>query len=50
MSELIGASGISKTLGAFRFSLDSLIAVYALSAVIYIFEILLFIKIGVAML
>ena len=50
MSELVGASAISKTLGAFRFSLDSLIAVYALSAIIYVFEILLFIKIGVAML
>ena len=50
ISDLVGASEIGKTISAFRFSLDSLIAVYALSAVIYIFEILLFIKIGVAML
>ena len=50
LSELVGTVGIAKTVTAFRFSLDCLIAVYALSAVIYIFEILLFIKIGVAML
>ena len=50
LSELLGAAVMAKALSAFRFSLDSLIAVYALSAVIYIFEILLFVKIGVAML
>ena len=35
---------------SFRFSLDMIISVFALSAVIYIFEIILFIKIGVAIL
>ena len=42
-----GASGI---FSAYRFSLDTLIALYALSAVIFIFQTVLFIKIGVALL
>ena len=50
LCELLTVGTISKAISAFRFSLDSLIAVYALSAIIYVFEILLFIKIGVAML
>lgn len=50
LCDLLGASGMARTLSSYRFSLECLIAVYALSAVIYVFEILLFIKIGVAML
>lgn len=47
-SELVGstAAGIFTS---FRFSLDSLTAVYALSSLLYIFEIVLFIKSGVAL-
>ncbi len=39
-----------KTLSAYRFALDMLITLYALTSVIYIFEIILFVKIGVALL
>ena len=49
ISDFVG-KGAAKILSAYRFSLDLLVALYALSALIYIFEIVLFIKIGVALL
>lgn len=48
LSEFVGKTA-GKILGAYRFSIDLLIALYALSALIYVFEIILFIKIGVAL-
>lgn len=44
--DFMKASGGSRALGAFRASLDALISVYALSAVIYICEIVVFMKSG----
>lgn len=49
VSDFVG-KGAAKILLAYRFSLDLLVALYALSALIYVFEIVLFIKIGVALL
>ena len=49
-SDLLGASGASRILGAYRTALDSLIAVYSLCAVVCIFEVILFMKGGVALL
>jgi hypothetical protein len=48
VSDFVGKTA-GKILSAYRFSLDMLIALYSLTSVIYIFEIILFIKIGVAL-
>jgi len=45
---LVGASGFSSVISAYRFALDTLIALYCLSSLLYIFEIILFVKSGVA--
>ena len=45
--ELVGASGGAKTFSAFRSAFDALISVYALSALIYVSEIIVFIRSGV---
>lgn len=45
--EILGVSTGARTLGAFRSALDSLISVYALSAVVYICEVVVFMKSGV---
>ena len=50
VSDFLGVSGASRIFGAFRAAFDSLIAVYALCGVLYIFEIVLFMKSGVALL
>ena len=50
LAEMLGACAASRIFTAFRFSLDSLTAVYALSSIIYILEIILFAKAGVALL
>ncbi|MBE6532273.1 MAG: hypothetical protein E7676_02040 [Ruminococcaceae bacterium] len=50
VAELCGASLAVRIFTSYRFSLDTLTAVYALSSIIYILEIILFIKVGVALL
>ncbi len=50
VGEMVGASAASRIFNAYRFSLDTLTAVYALSSIIYILEIILFAKVGVALL
>lgn len=50
LADFTGVSTASKILSAYRFSLDTLIALYALSAVLYIYEIILFIKGGAELL
>ena len=45
--EILGVNSGARTLGAFRSALDSLISVYALSAVVYICEVVVFMKSGV---
>lgn len=50
LAEFIGSSAAVRSFGSFRSSLDTLIAIYALSALIYVFEIILFIKSGVPLL
>ena len=50
LADFTGAKSIGGVFSSFRFSLDMLIAVYAVSALIFIFEILLFVKMGVAIL
>ncbi len=49
LSDFTGSSA-GRIFDSFRFSLDMMIALYALSAMIYIFEIILFMKMGVAIL
>lgn len=46
--ELVGTVGGVRTFSAFRTSLDSLISVYSVSVVIYVAEIIVFMKCGVA--
>lgn len=46
--EFMGAKGGVRSFSAFRSALDALIAVYALSAVVYISEIVVFMKSGVS--
>ncbi len=50
LAEFVGTVTAKKIFTSFRFSLDALIAVYSLSALLYIFEIVLFVKSGVALL
>ncbi len=50
LADTVGAGTASRIFTAFRFSLDTLTAVYALSSIIYILEIILFVKAGVALL
>lgn len=50
LAEFIGSSAAARSFSAFRSSLDTLIAIYALSALVYVFEIILFIKSGVPLL
>ena len=50
LADFTGAKSVGGVFSSFRFSLDMLIAVYAISALVFIFEILLFIKMGVAIL
>jgi stage III sporulation protein AE len=50
LADFLGVSGASRIFGAFRASFDSLIAVYALCSVLYIFNAVLFMKSGVALL
>lgn len=49
VSDFVGRSA-GRILSAYRFALDMLIALYALTSVVYVFEIILFVKIGVALL
>lgn len=49
LSEFVSSTAC-RIFSAYRFALDMLIALYALTSVIYIFEIVLFVKIGVALL
>ncbi len=49
-AEFVGSAAVREPFSAFRASLDSLIAVYSLSMLLYIFEIILFVKSGVALL
>lgn len=50
ISDFVGASTASKIFSSFRFSLDTLIVLSAVSSVILILEIVLFMKVGVALL
>ena len=50
LCESFSASRSASVLKAFASSLDALIAVYSLAVIIYVFEIILFIKSGVALL
>ena len=45
--EFVGASGGARCFGAFRSAFDALISVYALSAVVYVSEIVVFMRSGV---
>ena len=49
LSDLTGTAVASRILSAYRFSVDMTVAVYALSALVYLFEIILFLRIGVAL-
>ncbi len=48
LAELLGIKAAANCFSSFRGAVDLAIAVYALSAILYIFEIILFIKSGVA--
>jgi hypothetical protein len=48
-SDFVGLGGI-KIFGAYRFVIDSVVTLYALSALVYVIEIILFIKCGVSVL
>ena len=50
LSEFVGVSAVKKIFTSFRFSLDALIAVYVMSVLLYLFQIILFVKSGVALL
>lgn len=50
LSEIIGAKLSERCFSSFRFSLDTLISVHSLSLIIYIFQIILFVKSGVSIL
>ena len=50
VAELVSSTTATRIFNAYRFSLDTLTAVYALSSIIYILEIILFAKVGVALL
>ena len=50
VAEMCSATVAVRIFTAYRFSLDTLTAVYALSSIIYILEIILFAKVGVALL
>ena len=50
LADFIGCSGAARIFSAYRFSLDTVVAVYCLSSVVCVFQIILFIKIGVALL
>lgn len=50
ISSMLGSAAVARISGAYRSALDSLIAVYSLSACIIIFEIILFMKSGVTVL
>lgn len=49
LADLTGTSVASRIFSAYRFSLDMTVAVYALSALVYLFEIILFLRMGVAL-
>jgi hypothetical protein len=49
-SDFVGIGGGAKIFGAYRFVIDSVVTLYALSALVYVLEIILFIKCGVAVL
>ncbi len=50
MASLLGAAAAERTVGSYRFLFDTLIALYCLSLLVYIFMIILFVKSGVALL
>ena len=50
LSEIIGAKLSERCFSSFRFSLDTLISVHSLSLIIYVFQIILFVKSGVSIL
>lgn len=47
---LVGAQGPSDIFTAYRFALDMTVAVYVLSVIVYLFQLILFLRIGVALL
>ena len=47
-TDFSGAAVASRIFGSYRFAIDMTITVYALSTLIYLFEIIIFIMIGVA--
>lgn len=47
MSDFVGSSAASRIFTSFRFSIDTVIAYYAVTTMIFIFQIILFIKVGV---
>lgn len=49
-SDFVGIGGGTKIFSAYRFVIDSVVTLYALSALVYVLEIILFIKCGVAVL
>ena len=49
-SELLGAEIPSKIFTSYRFVLDMTVAVYVLSTIVYLFQVILFLRIGVALL
>ncbi len=50
ISDFIGSSAASRIFTSFRFALDTLVAYYAITTMVFIFQIVLFIKVGVAVL
>ena len=46
---LVGAEGAEKIFTSYRFALDMTVSVYVLSVVVYLFQIILFLRIGVAL-
>lgn len=46
LADFTGARSVGGVFSSFRFSLDMLIAVYAVSTLIFVFEIILFVKMG----
>ena len=50
VAELVGAEKCSNIFNAYRYAFDMTIAVYVLSVIVYLFQVILFLKVGVALL
>lgn len=49
LSDTVGATAVSEIFNAYRFALDMTVALFVLTAVIYLFQIILFLRIGASL-